>query len=173
MAVVDSAETWDGGVLIERRALNDDGTVSVFNGAGQQTSTIPATPTSLARVAAALARVAATAQDASFAPLLTQAQNLLDSLATRRAAIITGGQTLAAARSTFNTARTAYLALGTPTLAQVDTYLTAQAAYVLVLDNSIVANGTDAIADIDDLSNVVKRLANLVAKLQGSTTVIT
>lgn len=52
MAVVDSAETWTGGVLIERRALNDDGTVTVFNGAGQQTSVVPATPSSLARVIA-------------------------------------------------------------------------------------------------------------------------
>lgn len=173
MAVVDSTETYAAGVLVERRALNDDGTVTVFDGAGQQTATIPANAASLARVAAALARAAAASQDASSSQLLTQAQNLIDSLTARRAAIVTGGQTLATARTTFNAARTTYLALGTPTLAQVDTYLTAQAAYVLVLDNSIVANGTDAIADIDDLSAVVKRLANLVAKFQGSTTVIT
>lgn len=151
-----------------RTLISDNGVIRVYEHTtpgGQVTGTST-------EVIETPAMAAAAAQDASMNQLLSQAQTLLDSLATRRQAIVTAGQTLTTARNAKASAQTTYLALGTPTLAQVDTFLTAYIPYVTALDTAIVQNGTDAVADIDDLSAVVRRLGNLVAKLIGSTTVI-
>jgi hypothetical protein len=123
----------------------------------------------IAQADEAAATAIASTQATEIGNLLTGAQTMRTALATRRAGIITNGQTLAGIRTTFNAARATYLALGTPTLAQVDAYLTAQAAYVTALDTAIVQNGTDGIADIDDLDKVLRGLINLVAQLTGST----
>lgn len=99
MAVVDSAETYASGVLVERRALNDDGTVSVFDGAGALTATVPASPTSLARVAAAVKR----ANEAQIRQALKDA--ITDNVATL--ATVTAGLNIATGLKTTTVANLA------------------------------------------------------------------
>lgn len=53
MAIVESRNTFMDGALVEQEELHDDGTVTVKDGAGQVTDTRPATPETLAHVAAA------------------------------------------------------------------------------------------------------------------------
>jgi hypothetical protein len=118
------------------------------------------------------ANTAAATQATEIGTLLTGAQTIRTTLATRRAAIVTNGQTLATARTTYATALAALPAAATGT--QIATFLKgAGDTYAQALRTAIVQNGTDGVADIDDLDKVLRGLINLVAQLTGSTTTAT